>query len=254
MKKPKLAVQKRKTLGRQVKKLRAQGILPANIYGKKIKSTAVQVDLKDLEKVYKEIGETGVVELKVKGEKKVRPVLIHNLQLHPVTDLPLHADFHQISLKEKTRLEVPVELIGEAPAEKEELGILVTLLDSLEVEALPTEFPGKLEVDISNLKEIGDSVRVSDLKVDRKKVKILASENEIVAKIEPLAKEEAPPPEEEAPEEAPPEEAKPKEAKPEEARPEPAEGKKPPEEEKKVEEKRKETKKPSKEKPKEEKK
>lgn len=249
MKKPKLEVQKRKIFGRKVKKLRTKGILPANIYGKKIKSTAVQVNLKDFKKAYKEVGETGIVDLKIKGEKKTRPSLIHNLQLHPITDFPLHADFHQISLKEKTTVEVPVELVGEAPAEKERIGILVALIDSLEVEALPTNLPEKLKVDISALKEIGNSVRVSDIKVDRKKVKILASENEIVAKIEPLAKEEAPPPEEEAPEEAPPEEAK-----PEEARPEPVEGKKPPEEERKVEEKRKETKKPSKEKPKEEKK
>lgn len=252
MKKPKLEVQKRKIFGRKVKKLRTKGILPANIYGKKIKSTAVQVNLKDFKKTYKEVGETGIVDLKIKGEKKTRPSLIHNLQLHPITDFPLHADFHHISLKEKTTVEVPVELVGEAPAEKERIGILVALLDSLEVEALPTDLPGKLKVDISALKEIGNSVRVSDIKVDRKKVKILASENEIVAKIEPPAKEEAPPPEEEAPEEAPPEEAKPEEKKAEEKKPE--EKKKPPEEERKVEEKRKETKKPSKEKPKEEKK
>ena len=214
MKKPKLEVQKRKILGRKVKKLRTQGLLPTNIYGKKIKSKALQVDLKEFEKLYKEVGETGVVDLKIKGEKKTRPILIHNLQLHPVTDLPLHADFRQISLKEKTTVEVPVELIGEALAEKEGIGILVTLLDSLEVEALPSDLPEKLEVDISNLKAIDDAVRVIDIKVDSKKVKILTSENEIVAKIESLAKEEeVAPAEEAAPEEAPTEEAKPEEEK-----------------------------------------
>ena len=216
MKKAKLEVQKRKILGRKVKKLRNQGILPANIYGKKIKSKALQVDLKEFEKLYKEVGETSVVDLKIKGEKKTRPILIHNLQIHPVTDLPLHADFRQISLKEKTTVEVPVELIGEAPAEKEGIGILVTLLDNLEVEALPSDLPEKLEVDISNLKVIDDVIRVTDIKVDRKKIKILASKNEIVAKIESLAKEEeVAPAEEAAVEEAPAEEVKPGE-KPEE--------------------------------------
>lgn len=211
MKRPKLEVLKRKIFGRKVKQLRAKDILPANIYGKKIKSTAVQLKLRDFEKVYKEVGETGVVDLKIKGGKKTRPVLIHNLQLHPVTDLPLHADFHQIKLKEKTTVEVPVELVGEAPAEKEGIGILVTLLDSLEVEALPTDLPDKLEVEIGKLEKVDDMVRVKDIKIDKKKIKILADENEIVAKIEPLAKEEAPPPEEEVPEEVPPEEAKPEE-------------------------------------------
>jgi large subunit ribosomal protein L25 len=215
VKKSKLEVQKRKVLGQKVKKLRLEGFLPANIYGKKIKSTAVQVNLKDFEKVYREAGETGVVELRVKGEKKTRPVLIHNLQVHPVTNGPLHADFHQISLKEKTTVEVPIELIGEAPAEKEGIGILVTLFSSLEVEALPTDLPEKLEVDITKLEKVDDVVRVKDIKVDKKKVKILANENEIVAKIEPPAKEEAPP-EEEKPEEAKPEEEAAEETKPEE--------------------------------------
>ena len=236
MKKAKLEVQKRKILGRKVKKLRNQGILPANIYGKKIKSKALQVDLKEFEKLYKEVGETSVVDLKIKGEKKTRPILIHNLQIHPVTDLPLHADFRQISLKEKTTVEVPVELIGEAPAEKEGIGILVTLLDNLEVEALPSDLPEKLEVDISNLKVIDDVIRVTDIKVDRKKIKILASKNEIVAKIESLAKEEeVAPAEEAAVEEAPAEEVKPGE-KPEEKKVA-AEKKKVAAEEKKPEEK-----------------
>lgn len=248
MKKPKLEVQKRKVLGRKVKKLRAGGFLPANIYGKKIKSTAVQIDLKVFEKIYQEAGETGVVELKVKGEKKTRPVLIQNLQVHPVTDLPLHADFHQISLKEKTTVEVPVELVGETPVEKEGVGILVTLLNSLEVEALPTDLPEKLEVDISKLEKIGDTVRVKDVKVEKKKVKILANENEIVAKIEPPAKEEAPP-EEEKPEEEKPEEEVSKEAKLEEAK---LEEKAPAKEVKET--KKEEAPKPSSESPKEEKK
>jgi len=224
MKKSKLEVKKRKTFGRKVKKLRDQGILPANIYGKGIQSKAVQINLKEFDKIYKEVGETGVVNLKVEGEKKTRPVLIHSPQRHPVSDFFLHADFHQISLKEKTTVEVPVELIGEAPAEKEKIGILVTLLDSLEVEALPADLPEKLEVDISNLKAIDDAVKVFDIKIDKKKIKILTSENEIVAKIESLAKEEAPAeevkPEEEVSEEEKTEEEKTEEAKTEEVKPE----------------------------------
>lgn len=203
MKNPKLEAQKRKILGRKVKKLRIEGVLPANIYGKKIKSVAVQVDLKEFEKIYKEVGETGIIDLKVKGEQKARPVLIRNLQLDPVTDFSLHADFHQIKLKEKTTVEVPVELVGEAPAEKEGVGILVTLLDSLEVEALPTDLPEKLEVDVSKLEKVDDLIRVSDIKIDKKKITIKANENDIVAKIEPPAKEEevTPPPEEKPAEE-----------------------------------------------------
>lgn len=208
MKKLELKVQKRKVLGRKVKKLRTEGVLPANVYGKGVKSEAIQIDSEKFTKVYQETGETGVINLKIEGEKKDRPVLIHNVQLHPVSDLPLHADFHQVSLKEKTTVEVPVELVGEAPAEKSGEGILVTLLGALEVESLPADLPEKLEADVSRLEKIDDVVRVKDIKVDEKKVKILAAENEIVAKIEPPAKEEEAPPlePEEAAEEAPAEE------------------------------------------------
>lgn len=230
----KLTAEIRKVLGRKSKILRREGILPANIYGKKVKSLAVQTDLKAFLLAFKKTGETSVVKLKVKKEKKTRPVLIHNVQFDPVSDQPLHADFYQVDLKEKVTTEVPIELVGESPAAKEKIGILIQPLTEVEVEALPTELSDKLELDISGLKEVGDAVTVADLKVPEK-VKVLTLEKEILAKIEPLAREEevAPPSEEEVPEEVPGEEKPPEEeakAPPEEkARPEPVEGK-PPEE------------------------
>lgn len=190
MKKPKLEVQKRKVLGKKVKKLRADNLLPANIYGKKIKSAAVQLDLKTFKTIYQEVGETGVVEVKVKGETKTRLSLIHNVQLDPVTDLPLHVDFRQISLTEKTRVEVPVELSGEAPAEKNGTGILMTILDTLEVEALPADLPEKIIVNVDKLAGVDDMIRVKDISIDEKKIKILTASNEVVARIAPPEKEE----------------------------------------------------------------
>lgn len=197
--KPKLKVEKRKVTGRKVKLLRREGILPANIYGKKVKSQAVQLDLKSFLPVYQEVGETGVVSLQLKGETKIRPVLIHNIQIDPVTDRPLHADFYQVSLKEKVTTEIPIELVGESPAVKEKVGILIQPLSEVEVEALPTELPDKFEIDIGKLKEIDDAFAVSDLKIP-KGVKVLTGAKQILAKIEPPTKEEvAPPPEEEVP-------------------------------------------------------
>ena len=195
----KLTIEKRKVTGRKVKALRRDGILPANVYGGKIKSLATQLEMKTFLPVYQKAGETGIIELNIKGESKIRPVLIHNVQLDPVTDQPLHIDFYQVDLKKKVTTEVPVELVGESPAVKEKLGILIQLLTEIEVEALPTELPSKLELDISGLKAVNDVVVVADLKVS-KEVKVLTSEKEILAKVEPLAKEEvAPPPTEEVP-------------------------------------------------------
>lgn len=187
--KTKLKVEKRKITGRKVKTLRRQGFIPANIYGKNVKSLSVQIDSKSFLPVFKEVGESGLVELKVVGEDKPRHILIHNVQPDPITGQPLHVDFYQVSLKEKVTAMVPVGLIGESPAVKEKVGILIQPLNEIEVEALPTELPDKFEVNINGLKEIGNAVTVSDLKVD-KEVKILTPSNQILAKIEALAKEE----------------------------------------------------------------
>ena len=231
--KTKLAVEKRKITGRKVKLLRRDGFLPANIYGKKVKSLAVQLATKTFLPVFKEAGETGLVELKVTGEENVRPVLIHHVHFHSVSGDPLHADFYQVDLKEKVTTKVPVELIGEAPAVKEKIGILIQPLNEVEVEALPADLPEKIEVNISDLKAVNDVVTVDKVKVPSG-VKILTDQKEVLVKIEPPAKEEeviVPPeeapvegeekPGEEAEDEAPTTEEKtePKEAKPGEETP-----------------------------------
>jgi large subunit ribosomal protein L25 len=178
----------RKILGRNVKHLRKDGILPGNIFGKKIKSEAVQVNFKDFLKIYKEVGETGLLTLEI--GKIEKPVLIHNLQVNPVSDVPVHVDFLQVDLKEKVEAEVPVELIGESPAEKQAVGTVVQYLNEIKVEALPMDLPEKFEVDTSSLVEVDQAIFVKDLKVDRSKVGIKTDENEMVVKVEPPQKEE----------------------------------------------------------------
>lgn len=188
MEKLQLKTSRRNTVGRKVKKLRRHGQLPANVYGKKVKSQAVQVEEKEFAKIFDKAGETGVVELALDDEK--RPVLIHNIQYHPVTGRPLHVDFLQVDLKEKVTAKVPVEIIGESVAVRDKVGVLLTLISELEVEALPTDLPEKIEIDISNLKAINQTVKVEDLKVSQK-IKILADTNQELVKIAPLVSKEA---------------------------------------------------------------
>jgi large subunit ribosomal protein L25 len=178
----------RKIYGRKVKKLRKEGLLPGNIYGKKIKSEAVQVALKDFDKVFKEVGETGLLTLTV--GKIEKPVLIHNLQVDPVSEEPVHVDFLQVDLKEKVEADVPVEITGESPAEKQAVGTVVQYINEIGVEALPMDLPEKFVVDTSELAEVDQSILVKDLKVDRAKVDIKIGEDEIVVKVEPPQKEE----------------------------------------------------------------
>lgn len=185
---PTLKAEKRKLQGRKVKRLRKEGVLPANIYGKKIKSLSIQVPLQDFNKVYKEVGETGLLQVLV--ENKKRSVLIHNVQTDPVTGLPLHVDFFQVDLTQKVSANVPIETTGGAPAEKQGLGAVVTQLDEIEVEALPADLPEKFVVDLSELKEVDQAIYVKDLSVNKAKVTIKDDLEAIVVKVEPLRKEE----------------------------------------------------------------
>ncbi|MBI2103806.1 50S ribosomal protein L25 [Candidatus Woesebacteria bacterium] len=187
MTKLKLKAQVRKTLGRKVKKLRGEGLTPANIYGKKVKSTAVSIDTKEFEKLFKEAGETTLIDLDTGKDK--RTVLIRNVQVHPVDDQVLHVDFQQVDLKTKVTVEIPVEVVGEAPAEKQGLGTVVQHVDEIEVEALPTDLPEKFEVDASALAEVDQAIFVKDLKV-AKGVEVKDDPEKIVVKVEPLRKEE----------------------------------------------------------------
>lgn len=191
-----LKTEERKITGRAVKVLRAQDILPGNIYGKDVKSLSVQVSLAEFEKVFKEAGETGIVELEFGSEK--RPVLIQNIQKNPVTDKPLHVDFLQVNLKEKVTAQIPVELAGEAPAEKLGVGTAVQYINEIEVEALPADLIEEFSVDITGLAEVDQAIHVKDLSYDKSKIEIKDDLEAIVVKVEPPQKEEElPPPAEE---------------------------------------------------------
>ena len=175
-----LEVQARALVGKKVKKLRADGVVPANIFGAGVKSTSVQVNLKDFAKVYDVVGETGLVELKLAGQ--AHPVLVHQIQKEPKSDSVLHVDFHQVNLKEKTTAHVPVVLVGEAPIEKSKEGLVLQSMNEVEIEALPTDIPHNIEIDVSSLTEIGQVIQVKDLKVDKTVLSVQSAE---IKEVEP---------------------------------------------------------------------
>lgn len=187
MKHENLKVEKRKVLGKKVKKLRREGVLPANVYGKDIKSTAVQLPTKEFVEVYAKTGETGLVDLDLDG--KTIPVLIQNVYTD-FRENVLHADFFAVNLKEKVKANIPVETIGEPKAVTEKIGILMNILNEVEVEALPTDLPEKFEINVEHLANIDDQITVADLKVSEA-VTILTDPNQVVAKVEELVSKEA---------------------------------------------------------------
>lgn len=183
MKRESLSADKRSVLGKKVKKLRREGIMPANVYGQGHKSVAIQIPIKEFMAVYKSAGETGVVDLSF--EKETLPVLIHSLQKEPRTQDVLHVDFLVVNLKQKITTHVPIAAIGESPAVKDKLGILIQALSEVEIEALPTDLPEKVEVDVEGLANVGDHITVGDLKTPST-FTITSDPSQIVFKIDEL--------------------------------------------------------------------
>ena len=181
----------RKVLGKQVKTVRANGFTPATVYGKGVEPQTISVSAAAFKKVYSEAGETGLIELTI--EEKKHPVLIHTVQVHPITAAILHVEFHEVNLKEKVHAEVPIELIGEPIAIKEKIGVLMPLMDHIEVEALPTELPERIEVDITGLAAVNDQIIVGELTVPAV-VTVLTDPTLIVVKIGAFVVEKEPEP------------------------------------------------------------
>ena len=188
MKREALTAEKRTITGKKVKFLRREGILPANMFGKAIKSTSLQLPLKDFQKVYNQVHETGLVDLTVGNE--THPVLIQNIHIQPITHTPLHADFFKVNLKEKVKATIPIVGVGEPKAVADKIGVLLQSLSEVEVEALPADLPEHIEINIEGLSQIDDSLTIADLKAPTG-VGILAEPTEMVFRIAELVSEEA---------------------------------------------------------------
>lgn len=183
-----LTAEIRKEVGKRTQKLRKQDLIPATVYGRDVKSVSLSMPAKDFMKVYGQAGETGLVDLKFGSESL--HTLISDVQFHPLTRLPLHVQFHAVKLTEKLKANVPLELIGESPAVVNNIGILLQTLNEVEVEALPTDLPEKIEIDVTALLEVGQQISVGDLKIPSG-VELLTPKEEIVVKVASAISEEA---------------------------------------------------------------
>lgn len=188
MKREKLVAEKRELHGKKVRHLRKEGILPGNVYGKKIDSLSLQIPLKEFTTVYDKVHETGLIDLEIDG--KTHAVLIHNVQISPINFQPLHADFFEVNLKEKITASIPVEAVGEAKAVTEKVGMLLQLLNDIEVEALPADLPEKFEIDIEGLENVDDQITVETLKTPSE-VAIVTDPSQVIFRIGELVSEEA---------------------------------------------------------------
>ncbi len=184
-----LSAKIRKETGKKTDSLRQAGKIPAVVYGHGVKNVSLEVDYKDFQRVFKQTGESSLVELSIEGETLKRPVLIHELQIDPVSDNFIHIDFLQPSLKEEVEVKIPLVFEGVSLAVKDLGGTLVKNIAEIEVKALPQNLPHEIKVSIDGLNNFGDHILVKDLIIP-KDVKISKKPDEIVVSVAEPAKVE----------------------------------------------------------------
>ena len=157
------AAEPRTLLGKAVSRLRREGVLPANIYGRGLPSTAVQISARDVRALLHEQGLNTLINLDVSGEGQPRSVVVRKVQRHPVSHQLEHVDFYQVDLARPIQGPVPVVLVGEAPAVHTHRALLLQAVDSVVVEALPAQMPTHLEISVDGLSELDSTLTVADL-------------------------------------------------------------------------------------------
>ena len=157
------SVEPRTVIGKNVKKLRRVGTIPANIYGRGLESMAVQLPFADARTLLNNHGRNVLINLQVAGEGRPRPFVVRDIEREPVSGALQHIDFFQVDLLRPIQGNVTVVFTGEAPAVAEHGGILVTDADSVAIEALPGDMPESIEVSVDGLTELEQAIRVADL-------------------------------------------------------------------------------------------
>jgi large subunit ribosomal protein L25 len=186
-----LAVQPRVILGKKTKYLRKEGLIPAELYGRSIKNQHLSISAKDFKKVFKEAGESTVINLVL--ENKNFPALIYGVNKNPITDEFENVDFYQVRMDEKLKTKIPLEFINESPAVKEKGGILVKAMHEIEVESLPADLPHSLVIDLSSLSDLNQSFYVKNLNLaewEKRGVKIIIDSESVVATVKPKLTED----------------------------------------------------------------
>ena len=189
-----LQLEPRSVVGKKVRSLRRQGITPAHLYGMGIEPLNLQGEATVLQRLVARAGRNIPVSVSITGEKSSHLAFIREVQRHPLTEAVLHVDFYQVPMTEVTQAEVPVYLVGEAPAIRLHSGVLLQALHAVLVECLPLDVPQFVEMDISGLDDFEKTLHASDISLGDK-VTVLTDPDEVIARVNPprvVVEEEAP--------------------------------------------------------------
>ena len=179
---PSLAATDRQVTGKAVARLRRQGLLPGVVYGNRVASSNVTVDAHEFDQLRRHAGPNALVDLSVDG-KKAQPVLVHGVQVHPVTRRPLHVDLFLVRMTEELTVDVPLVPIGVSEAVDKANGTLIHATESVKVRSLPDHLPQSIEYSIESLVDFDTTIHVRDLTIPGD-VTLLTDADEVVAKVQ----------------------------------------------------------------------
>ncbi|UCG55360.1 MAG: 50S ribosomal protein L25 [Dehalococcoidia bacterium] len=177
-----LKAAKREVLGKKTRFLRKQGITPTHLFGHGIKSMALQCNTAELKQIIAKGGTTRLIDINLETENHPRSAFIREIQRDEISGQLLHVDFYQIKKTEKITANIPIILIGEAPALKSKDNMLEQLLNEIGVECLPEKLPPQIEVNLNHLEETGQSIHVRDIAL-KKDISIITDPEQIIVKI-----------------------------------------------------------------------
>lgn len=185
-----LKAQKREILGRKVKYLRKEGLIPCELYGHGSDNVHLSIPVDTFDIVYKEAGENAIVNVTVDGNSV--PALIYSVHRHPITREILSVDLYHVKMDEKVTTHVPINFEGDSPAVSDLAGVLVKTMKEIEVEALPADIPSEITVDLGLLTELDTSIYVKDLPKSDVYVFLLDEDNAVASVSAPREEEEEP--------------------------------------------------------------
>ena len=176
-----LKAKNRTVLGKKVAQLRRDGQIPANLFGPKRESRPLQIAARDAQALLRHAGSNSLVMLEIEGEKEMTQVMLSEVQIKPTSQELLHLNLYAVDLSHKMRAEVPVVWVGESPASKATNRMLLAILSHLTVECLPSEIPPHFEVDVTELDDPDDQIKVGEM--DLGGIEVLDDPDEIVVRV-----------------------------------------------------------------------
>lgn len=183
MEKTTLTATPRDIFGKKLSASRAEGSLPAIVYGQDKENEPVFLNTHEFGRTYSKAGHNTIIDLKI-GQDASANILIQDVKVDPMTGELTHADLYRVNMSQAIRTTVPLHFVGDAPAVYQQEGTLLTNIEEVEVETLPGKLPASIDVDISVLDDFEKSIHISDLVVPEG-VEVLVEDEELVCKVDP---------------------------------------------------------------------